>query len=485
MKRKNKYEKKLCIILCLITLNSLSGCGNKKEYATSGESLTTVEFKEQEQSQKIKISAVECDNFIRAYADINAEQYPYSKLFGISAAMSKMQESRNLIGEHQYSFFKADKTVNADKLLEIVKKNNAEYRKDTVKKNMTKAFSDKQLKTYCGWIAETVNWQIEKNSGFDFETVGCVLGNLKIVEKNSTNYGGFDCKSGVMSINPKMIKATGKKNDYEKFIFTHEAIHMLQSGCADMTGEDSENYGVSYSFSELLVNPLKLSWLYEGSAELNAAQFRNTDISTYKALVAFIKSLDLATLVNDTPNSGMAENICFGHNPEDLYRELGFENEQTAAAFLYSAEIMLTKPDDFFKAYGNESEDKTEFVNRNIKPAVYETLSKMFYRNIAQRLCNTEMSLNDVFCLISLHEAQINKQLQLGSKESQEIYKSYTGEYAKIKEKFFELAGAGNLENISYSEYKIKYEDNGEYINADFSWLDENKRDIIKSIIGI
>ena len=478
-------KKTLCIILCLITLNSLSGCGNKKEYATGGESLTTVEFKEQEQSQKIKISAVECDSFIRAYADINAEQYPYSELFGISAAMSKMQESRNLTGEHQYSFFKADKIVNADKLLEIVKKNNAEYRKDTVKKNMTKEFSDKQLKTYCGWIAETVNWQIEKNLGFDFETVGCVLGNLKIVEKNSTNYGGFDCKSGVMSINPKMIKATGKKNDYEKFIFTHEAIHMLQSGCADMTGEDSENYGVSYSFSELLVNPLKLSWLYEGSAELNAAQFRNTDISTYKSFAAFIKSLDLATLVNDTSNAGMTENICFGHNPEDLYRELGFENEQSAAAFLYSAEIMLTKPDEFFKAYGNESEDKTEFVNRNIKPAVYETLSKMFYRNIAQRLCNTEMSLNDVFCLISLHEAQINKQLQLGSKESQEIYKSYTDEYAKLKEKFFELAGAGNLENISYSEYKLKYEDNGEHINADFSWLDENKRDIIKSIIGI
>lgn len=183
----------------------------------------------------------------------------------------------------------------------------------------------------------------------------------------------------------------------------------------------------------------------------------------------------------------MAENICFGHNPEDLYRELGFENEQTAAAFLYSAEIMLTKPDDFFKAYGNESEDKTEFVNRNIKPAVYETLSKMFYRNIAQRLCNTEMSLNDVFCLISLHEAQINKQLQLGSKESQEIYKSYTDEYAKLKEKFFELVGAGNAENISgkYGEYKLKYADNGDYINADFGWLDENKRDIIKSIIGI
>lgn len=478
-------KKILCIILCLITLNSLSGCGNKKEYATGGESLTTVEFKEQEQSQKIKISAAECDSFIRAYADINAEQPPYSEVFGISAAMRKMQESRNLTDEHQYSFFKTDKTVNADKLLEIVKKNNAEYRKDTVKKNMTKAFSDKQLKTYCGWIAETVNWQIEKNSGFDFETVGCVLGNLKIVEKNSTNYGVFDCKSGVMSINPKMIKATGKKNDYEKFIFTHEAIHMLQSGCADMTGEDSENYGVSYSFSELSVNPLKLSWLYEGSAELNAAQFRNTDISTYKAFVAFIKSLDLATLVNDTPNSGMAENICFGHNPEALYRELGFENEQAAAAFLYSVEIMLTKPDEFFKAYGNESADKTEFVNRNIKPAVYETLSKMFYRNIAQRLCNTEMSLNDVFCLISLHEAQINKQLQLGSKESQEIYKSYTDEYAKLKGKFFELAGAGNLENISYSEYKLKYEDNGEHINADFSWLDENKRDIIKSIIGI
>lgn len=480
-------KKILCIILCLITLNSLSGCGNKKEYVNSGESLTAIEFNEQEQSPKIKIFAAECDNFIRAYADINSVQYPYSELFGISAAMNKMQETQNLNGEHQYSFFKADKTVSADKLLEVVKKNNAEYREGTVKKNMTKEFSDKQLKTYCGWIAETVNWQIEKNSGFDFETVGCVLGNLKIVEKNSSNYGGFDCKSGVMSINPKMIKATGKKDDYEKFIFTHEAIHMLQSGCADMAGENIENYGASYNFLELPVNPLKLSWLYEGSAELNAAQFRNTDISTYKAFAAFIKSLNLATLVNDTQNSGMTENICFGHNPEDLYRELGFENGQAAAAFLYSAEIMLTKPDEFFKAYGNESEDKTEFVNRNIKPAVYETLSKMFYRNIAQKLCNTEMSLNDIFCLISLHEAQINKQLQLGSKESQEIYKSYTDEYAKLQEKFFELAGAGNAENISgkYGEYKLKYADNGDYINADFGWLDENKRDIIKSIIGI
>lgn len=91
------------------------------------------------------------------------------------------------------------------------------------------------------------------------------------------------------------------------------------------------------------------------------------------------------------------------------------------------------------------------------------------------------MSMNDVFCLISLHEAQINKQLQLGSKESQEIYKSYTDEYAKLKDGFFELVGAGNSENISgkYGEYKLKYEDNGDYINADFGWLDPQKCELI------
>lgn len=480
-------KKLLCIILCLITLNALSGCGNQNYNKNAKETITEVEFKEQEQSLKVKISAAECDNFIRAYADINTEQYPYNELFGISAAMSKMQKNISLISEHQYSFFGTDKTVSADKLIAVVKKNNAEYRKDTVKKNMTREFSDKQLKTYCEWIAETVNWQIEKNSGFDFETVGCVLGNLKIIEKNSSNYGGFDCKSGVVSINPKMIKATGKKDDYEKFIFTHETIHMLQSGCTDTVGENIENYGVSYNFSELAVNPLKISWLYEGSAELNATKFRNTDISTYRSFVAFIKSLNLATLVNNTLNAGMMENICFGHNPEDLYQELGFENEQVAAAFLYSAEIMLKKPDEFFEAYGDEQTDRTEFVNRNIKPVVYETLSKMFYRNIAKKLCSAEMSLNEVFCLISLHEAQINKQLQLGSKESQGIYKFYIDGYAKLKEKFFELVEAGGAENVGkkYGEYKLKYENDSEYINADFSWMDEYKRRIIKSVAEI
>ena len=209
-------KKILCFMLCLITLNSLLGCKNKKEYVkkeyvSSKENLTAVAFKEQEQSAKIKISAAKCDKFISECADINSVKYPYSELFGVSAAMSKMREDRDWTGEHKYSFFNADKTVSADKLFEVVKENNAEYRKDTVKKNMTKEFSDNQLKTYCGWIAETVNWQIEKNLGFDFETVGCVFGNLKIVEKNSTNYGGFNCKSGVMSINPQMIKATGKK----------------------------------------------------------------------------------------------------------------------------------------------------------------------------------------------------------------------------------------------------------------------------------
>ena len=174
-------RKILYVILCIAILNVLSGCGSRNEYVNSGESLTTIEFKEQEKAPKIKISGAECDSFIRAYVDINSTQYPYSELFGISAAKSKMQENRNLTDEHQYIFFGTDKTVNVDKLLEVVKRNNAEYRKDTVKKNMTKEFSDKQLKIYCGWIAETVNWQIEKNSGFDFETVGCVLGNLKIV----------------------------------------------------------------------------------------------------------------------------------------------------------------------------------------------------------------------------------------------------------------------------------------------------------------
>lgn len=83
-------------------------------------------------------------------------------------------------------FFKADKTVSECKLLDVIKKDNAEYRKDTVKKNMTKELSDKQLKTYCGWIAEAVNWQIEKDTGFDFEMVGCVPGNLKITVRLTT-----------------------------------------------------------------------------------------------------------------------------------------------------------------------------------------------------------------------------------------------------------------------------------------------------------
>ena len=53
--------------------------------------------------------------------------------------------------------------------------------------------------------------------------------------------------------------------------------------------------------------------------------------------------------------------------------------------------------------------------------------------------------------------------------------------YTKLKEKFFELVGADKLENISskYSEYKLKYEDNGEYINADFNWVDQKKYELI------
>lgn len=93
------------VILCITILNFLSWCGSRNKYVNSGENLTTIEFKEQEKAPKIKISAAEYDSFIRAYTDINSAQYPYSELFGISAAMSKMQEDRNLTDEHQYIFF--------------------------------------------------------------------------------------------------------------------------------------------------------------------------------------------------------------------------------------------------------------------------------------------------------------------------------------------------------------------------------------------
>ena len=478
-------NKKTLIILATAIFTLLCGCTNQKTHVKYVESVRVDGFKEDESTGKIKISEEECNTFILSFKDIDSTDYPYSELFMTDEALLEKKQFDTVASTHTFDFFNGKKTVDSDNLFSVVKKNNKDFRNGSVEKNFYKEFSDKKLKEYCQMISAAVNWRIENDTDFDFDRVGCLLGNLKILEKNSMNMGGFNPENGVLTIVPSMIKAhskTHKNGTTPKQTITHEAMHIMQSGCCDTYSSDGcRLIGISYKFGDLTVNPLFIPWLYEGSAELNTSHLLNIEPTTYTSYIDYIESINLATLLNEELPARQTENVSFHHDADVLYKQLGFDDEKKAADFLYSIEIVSEKPDEFFKAYETIDkipENKSEFVNKEIKPIVCETISIIFYKNLAEALTKKEMSLNDIFYLISMHELDTQKRVNVRAQEERIMYKPYIDEYIKLQNSFFEMLQKYTDSNIKeyFLTYRINYEDNGLFANAALDFIDEDKK---------
>jgi len=175
----------------------------------------------------------------------------------------------------------------------------------------------------------------------------------------------------------------------------------------------------------------------------------------------------------------------FTKDAESLYDLIGFSDRKKAMEFLYAVELLRVKPDEFKdkyeSTYGKLTEDYGEFLKKTYNPYFVEVTSKLFYYNLAQKLTKEEMTLSDVFYLISMYESDLLKDIPFNISDVKQKYIDTYEKYINMQKEFFNL-----LQNVAdkdvlqaFGAYNMNYGEGTVYANASLKWLDARKKDYL------
>lgn len=414
-------------------------------------------------------------NSIKNYLDNLNVIYEYEHLYKFDESLSEYNKLE-LVNTHSSEL----KAITSDELYNIVLKNNKEYKKN-VKTSIYKELDNSEIKEICELIVETVNKYIKENKDIKEDRVKCVLSNLKLYKQTSTVANAFVTDDNCLIISPNMLQVADLINGKgtREDVFIHEIIHFLQKGCnCDLNKNTNlkRNFGFSYTFKNLEVNSLDFTWIYEASAEKNMMNSTGHDPLVYKNMIGYLESLSLVNLLNDSYSVNDTEELSFKRNLNDLYDYFGVTTDKEKKEILnlmYSIEIMQQAPIDFYnlleKTTGKtKSSALTDEVNYTVKVSICETLTKLFYKNLAKNLVNKYATLEDVFYLISLFENDLNSHIKYKDSTKYIYNERFIETYLNIQYNFFyELSKTLDLsqEEIEnkFDEYTAHTKDGNNY----------------------
>lgn len=403
-------------------------------------------------------------NSIKNYLDSLDVTYEYENLYKFDESLTEYSKL-NLVNTHSSEL----KTITVDELYNIVLKNNKEYKK-TVKTSIYKELDNSEIREICTLIVETANKYIKENKDIKEDRVRCVLSNLKLYKQTSAVANAFVTDDNCLIISPNMLQVADLINGKgtREDVFIHEIVHFLQKGCnCDLNKNTNlkRNFGFSYGFKNLEVNSLDFTWIYEASAEKNMMNLTGHDPLVYKNMIGYLESLSLVNLLSDSYNVNDTEELSFKKDLNDLYDYFGVTTDKDKKEILnmmYSIEVMQQAPIDFYnlleKTTGRTKDSALiDEVNYTVKVSICETLSKLFYQNLAKNLVNKDATLGDVFYLISLFENDLNSHIKYKDSTKYDYNDRFIETYLNIQDNFFyELSKATGY---SQEDIENKFDD--------------------------
>lgn len=431
------------------------------------------------------------------YIDNYEVDYEYSNLYYLDEALAKHSNIK-----YSNTHYSKLSTINGSELYNLIKENNKEYKKAN-NSSLIQDVDDEELKSFCDLISEVINKYLNEHPNISEDRVKCILSDLKIFEQKGSMSNAYVTLDNRLIISPTMIEMIGlvnKENDVYD-VLTHEVIHLLQKGCnCDISLNDDLvlNYGMGYRYDGLKVNSLENTWLYEASAEKCMCNYRDMELITYKNMIGYLESLSMINIMNDDFKVHDTEHLSFEHDIEKLYEFFDVTTEEDKREILnmmYSVEVMQNLPSDFIKTYEEEygvkvDDDVKNSIRYNVKSSVCQTFNKLFYRNLANKLVNESIPLEDVFYLISAYETDLNNHILYANSDHYQYNEDLMVNYVNLQNYFFELLANSNNMTLTdvidlYSNYTAKaYDQSGNVVNNyDLSWLGSDKIEYINERI--
>ena len=490
------YKKKACfkacaIFLCLAVILSLTACTKpSKSY-----NMALTESRNEygfivNSADDSKGIALPRETINGLSSTINSIQviFPYSDLFKTEECFKRLQTTV-LVLEHD-SVFGGFSTLTVSSLRDKVKQNNATYIElNTFGYEQPK---DDFLTEISKLIIDTISKLKEQYPDIDYNRVLCNLSNLKILYKKGMVDNAQVTADMVMNISPNMFEIVDLMSGENgcRNVVVHEIMHIVQMGCKCESIEHcTRRCGFSYRWDDFELNTTDFGWLFEGSAERMMCNITGDVALTYKYMINYICTANLATtLKNDVP-ANCLETLSFYSDIDKVYELFGCctkEDKIEILNMLIATNIIQMAPDEFLDAYELTYKEDVgdpntiDKINYTLKPSVCVVLTKVFYNQLLDIISNnTPFTVNDLLFIINLFEASLDNHLKYSNLNYQSYNEAFIKTYLSIRKNFFDALSSNNDIDISeqYKSYSMLADENT--INASLKWLTKDKTDFL------
>ena len=365
---------------------------------------------------------------------------------------------------------------------------------------------------YTKLIAEILVNMVKDNyqdlSKTDIARIYCMLNDVTAVGIDSSDFGVNELKQiynarvtdeAVVMLDTEMIKELDGNNTIERTI-AHEVAHLFQRMCPDhkivgLTQIGGSQYVENYDNTGE-ANSLHFQWLYEAAAEQMSMHEYNAETPlVYKNMVGYLHTLDLITLIRPGYEENSIAISQMSTDPNAIYKVFGAETaeeKEEIAHMLYSICYIQTERDDFVTVYERQHGEiagKETTVKKIMKESVAQTMTKYFYKNLAESVRNGNVTLQDAFYLINTFEAALNLHIVYDDAERVEYNDESVRFYIETQNRFFKLIAQDSgltFEEVveTFSNYSLILKtDTGYQRNYQFSWLDQDEKDYVGTVL--
>lgn len=438
-----------------------------------------------------KINANINDDF-QSYLDGLHTKYKYSEYFKTTDALQEYKKMPQK--DVKSTGVVTSKKVDKNSLLRMVLNNNEKFLSTYKGSNYFK-ISDDKLKEIVDIMALQLETVLKESDNIDVNILNSTLNSLEILEYKSFGNAYVSVEESKFCLNFTAIDALQKINSDVNMlerVVKHETNHLVQVGYSS-DNSFKYNMGVSYAYSNLKVNTLYWDWFIEGSAEKMTLNRNNPNPFNYKNQVEAINTLAIANIVNVNGVNDIEEMTLQRDLNEffHLFNAETDEEKEEIINMMFAYDIIFSENKDFINNYQEKNGyfdlSSLYAYQKELKPAIGQTLTKLFYSNLSDSLTKKELNLKQVFGLIRVFETEMCYLTDYDLDEKREMNREFISVYSDIQNEFFNnLAEESNLNGnelknlyCKYSNFCAQNAQKGNVVRTDAEWLSSEKNEFL------
>ena len=447
----------------------------------------------------VNLNSSSCNNYLNFINSMDST-YTFENLYGIDEALKKYNSNTSVT--HSYDITQGTGILTADTLYKKVKQNNKTFFENKQKSSNYKKINDWYIKDICQLLVDSINTELDSNPDIDKNELFCVLNDLKIMGKPVNFSNAYYDENNILVVDKENIKNYQFFNDdvdaFRQVIY-HESMHIIQSSCKDNEKNDEFELGICHMYDHLKVNPFYWSWFLEAAAEKEMSKILNEDTNTYSAPIGYYDSLILCSILNNDVSVNDVEDISFEKKTGSLFKIFNATSNKEKLEIIkmmYSIEIMQSEPEDFYNLYNqtyginlNNDSEELERLRLTLRVDILKTLSKEFYKSLSLQLINGNLTLNTVYYLINVYEADVFIHLFYNEKARIASGVEFFDFYTELQNEFFRMLESSlnyDFDQIvdMFNNYSMNVSYNGKVMkNYDLSSLESDANFIEKKRI--